>query len=77
MSRDPNDHGAETLLPVLAVGYEPSCVDGGVTDLPLFQNVPDPGVDSVPDGAERRVEDSVDGLGRAARGTGEGSVKII
>lgn len=81
MSRDPNDDGTETVLSVLAVGYETSSVDGGVTNLAIFQAVADLGGNSVPDGVKRRIEDAMGGLGRrvlkTARGLGEGIVEVV
>jgi hypothetical protein len=81
MSCDPNDDGTETILSVLAVGYETSCVDGGVTNLAIFQAVADLGCDSVPDEVKRRIEDPMGGLGRGvlktARGLGEGIVEVV
>ena len=67
MSRNPNHDGTNSVLPVLAVGDETSCLDGRVVNLPSFQELADLGSDSVPDSVERRVEDSIDGLGREMR----------
>jgi len=42
-------------------------LDGRVPNLPSFQELADLGSDSVPDSVERRVEDSIGGLGREMR----------
>jgi len=58
MSRNPNYDGTDSVLPVLTMGDEASCIDGRVANLPSFQKLADLGSDSVPDSVERRVEDS-------------------
>ena len=81
MSRNPNHDGTDSVLSVLAVGDETSCIDSRVANLPSFQELADQGSDSVPDSVERRVEDSIDGLGREMRmssfGDGEGVFEEI
>jgi len=81
MSRNPNHDGTDSVLPVLAVRDETSCLDGRVANLPSFQDLTDLGSDSVPDGVERRVKDSIGGLGREMRmsalGDGEGMFEEI
>lgn len=67
MSRDPNHGGTDSVLPVLAVGDETSFLGDRVTKLSKFQELSDLGSESVPDSIERRVEDSVDGLGGEMR----------
>lgn len=78
---DPDNNRTDTVLSVLAMGYKTSCMDARVTNLPLFQHVPDLGGDSVPDRVERRVEDSVSSLGRdvlnAVHWTGKRSDEIV
>lgn len=81
MSRNPNHDGTDSVLPVLAVCNETSCLDGRVANLPSFQELADLGSDSVPDSVERRVEDSICGLGREMRVStlryGEGMLEEI
>ena len=67
MGRNPNHDGAASVLPVLAVRDETNCTDGRVANLPGFQDPTDLGSDSVPNSVERRVEDSMGGLGRDIR----------
>ncbi len=81
MSRNPNHDGTDSVLPVLAVCDETSCLKGRVANLSSFQELADLGSDSVPDSVERRVEDSIGGLGREMRvsalGDGEGTFEEI
>ena len=67
MGRNPNYDGAESVLPVLAVGEETNCLEDGVANLQSFQQLANKGSDSVPDSVERGVEDSMSGLGREMR----------
>ena len=67
MSRHPNHDGTKIVLRVLAVGDETSCLDDRVANLTSFQKLADLGSDNVPDSVERRVKDSIDGLGGAIR----------
>ena len=68
MCRNPNHDGTDSVLPVLAMGDETSCLDGRVANLPSFQELADLGSDRVPDSVEWCVEDSIDGLGRENEG---------
>src|SRR5258706_4839740 len=81
MSRNENHDGTDIVFPVLAVGDETSCLDDRVANLSKFQELADLGSESVPDSVERRVEDSIDGLGVEMRvsalGDGEGIFKEI
>ena len=81
LGRDPYDDWTEGPLSVLAVRDEASGVDGGVTDLLVFERVPNLGSDSVPDGVEGCVEDAAGGLGwdalDAALGKGERILVVI
>jgi hypothetical protein len=81
MSRNPNHDGTDSVLPVLAMGDETSSIDSRVANLPSFQELADLASDSAPDSVERRVEDSMDGLGRemgvSALGDGEGIFEEI
>ena len=63
ISRNPNHGGTDSILPVLTIGDETSCLDNRLTKLSKFQELADLGCDSVPDWVERHVEDSVDGFG--------------
>ena len=81
MSRNPNHDGADSVLPVLAVGDKTGRHDGRVTNLPRFQELADLRSNSVPDSIEWRVEDSTHSFGRDMRvtalGDGEGIFEEI
>ena len=67
MDRDPNHDGTDSVLPILAVGDETSCLHRRIADLPSFQVLADLRSDTVPDSVKRRVEDAIHGLGREMR----------
>jgi len=81
MSRNTNHYGADSVLPLLAVGDETSSLDGRIANLPSFQELADLRSDSGPDSVERRVEDSMNGLRRemsvSALGDGKGIFEKI
>ena len=67
MNPNPNHDGTDSVLPVLAIGNETSCLDGRVVNLLSFQELVNLGSNSVPDNVKHRVEDSINGLGREMR----------
>ena len=81
VNRDPNHDGTDSVLPILAVGDETSCLHRRIANLPSFQVLTDLRSDTVPDSVKRRVEDAIHGLGRemgvSALGDGEWIIEEV
>ena len=79
MGCNPNYDRAKSILPVLAIGKESSCLEGRVVNLQTFQQLINQRSNSMPDSIELSVKDPMSSLARnmwvSAYGHGEGIFK--